>query len=115
MTSRLKSGLWVRALLRRTALHGHSAMVLHRGDEDAGAVIVVLMDRRRQIAVLREAPSFADNEPDWARIAVSDPAELDSYLERQRRYDPDLWVIELEVTDVKSPVEDDLGTRRAEM
>ncbi|GAJ28434.1 DUF1491 family protein [Acidomonas methanolica] len=113
MTARLKAGLWVRALLRQTAMQGHSAMVLRRGDEDAGAVIVVLIDRAGGLAVLREQAAFGEDEAGWTRVEVADQAALDAYLDRQRRYDPDLWVIELEVPAVSDPVEGTLGTRGA--
>ncbi|AFW00458.1 hypothetical protein Gbth_015_077 [Gluconobacter thailandicus F149-1 = NBRC 100600] len=108
MGARLKTGLWVRAVIRRISSDGTSAMVLKKGDEDAGAVLIVLRDREDNIAILRE------NGSDWVRADVQ-KAGLDEYLERQRRYDPDLWLIELEVRNVETPLERTLGSRRADL
>ncbi|GBR43629.1 MULTISPECIES: DUF1491 family protein [Gluconobacter] len=109
MGARLKTGLWVRAVLRRISSDGTSAMVLKKGDEDAGAVLIVLTDRSGGLGVLREDGS------DWARVDAHDPASVDAYLERQKKYDPDLWIIELEMRDVSQPVERTLGSRRLDL
>jgi len=109
MGARLKTGLWVRAVLRRISSDGTSAMVLKKGDEDAGAVLIVLTDRSGGLGVLREDGS------DWARVDATNPASVDAYLERQKKYDPDLWIIELEMRDVSQPVERTLGSRRLDL
>lgn len=109
MGARLKTGLWVRAVMRRISSDGTSAMVLKKGDEDAGAVLIVLRDRDDNVALLRE------NGSDWIRADVEGATGLEDYLERQRRYDPDLWVIELEVRNVATPLERTLGSRRADL
>jgi len=105
--ARLKSGLWVRGLMRLAETKGHSAMRLRRGDEDAGAVLIVLTDREGRLALLREAALGAG----WERIAPEDTQALDTYIERQTRYDPDLWVLELTLEDVTSPIEAELPGR----
>lgn len=108
MGARLKTGLWVRAVIRRISSDGTGAMVMKKGDEDAGSVLIVLRDREDNIAVLRE------NGSDWVRAEIQKDG-LNEYLERQRRYDPDLWLIELEVRNVESPLEKTLGSRRADL
>jgi len=109
MGARLKTGLWVRAVLRRISSDGTSAMVLKKGDEDAGAVLIVLTDRSGGTGVLREDGSG------WTRVDASDAASVDAYLERQKQYDPDLWIIELEMRDVSQPIERTLGSRRLDL
>ncbi|KXV00756.1 hypothetical protein AD929_09155 [Gluconobacter potus] len=109
MGARLKTGLWVRAVLRRISSDGTSAMVLKKGDEDAGAVLIVLADRSGGTGVLREDGNG------WARVDATDPAGVDAYLERQKKYDPDLWIIELEMRDVSQPIERTLGSRRLDL
>ncbi|GBR46478.1 hypothetical protein AA106556_1124 [Neokomagataea tanensis NBRC 106556] len=80
-------------------------MVLHRGDEDAGAIIILLEDRARHHVILRE-----DNGS-WVRTPLTDNETLNDYIARQQRYDPDLWVIELTVPDCAAPIEQELGSR----
>src|SRR5258707_519063 len=51
MQSRLKSGLWVRALIRRYDEQAIPATVLRNGDEDAGAIFVKVSRRERACGV----------------------------------------------------------------
>lgn len=114
MSTRLKTGLWVQALLRRAGQDGSSAMLLRRGDEDAGTVLVVLMDRTGNLAVLREAGAQADTDGSgWTRVDIETTDALSTYLDRQTRYDPDLWIIEIEVRDIAVPAGSILEKRYA--
>ena len=38
----------------------------------------------------------ADGERLWIQPVAGTESELDAYIERQRGYDPDLWVVEIE-------------------
>lgn len=105
--ARLKSGLWVRGLMRLAQNQGYDAMRLRKGDEDAGAVLVVLRDRQNFLAVLRETAV----EAGWERVAFDGQEALDTYLERQTRYDPDLWILEITLNDIASPMEKILPPR----
>ncbi|WP_040509677.1 DUF1491 family protein [Gluconobacter morbifer] len=110
MGARLKTGLWVRAVMRRISSDGDTAaMVLKKGDEDAGAVLFVLSDRAGHVGALREDGSH------WERANVTDGPSLEAYLARQKQYDPDLWIIELEMKDISHPVERTLGSRRLDL
>jgi len=99
--ARLKSGLWVRGLMRLAQNQGYDAMRLRKGDEDAGAVLLVLRDRQDALAVLRETAVDAG----WERMTFEGQEALDTYLERQIRYDPDLWILEITLDDLATPVE----------
>lgn len=105
---RLKTGLWVRATLRRFNDGDNSAMVLHRGDEDAGAILIILEDRARNQIVLREDGSS------WIRTPLPNNETLNDYIARQQRYDPDLWVLEFTIPDCSVRLERDLGSRTSE-
>ncbi len=95
--------------MRLAQSQGHDAMMLKRGDEDAGALLIVLMDRKNRLVVLRVAALGQG----WERHPMSDPETLDAYLERQKRYDPDLWVLEFTLDDVDQPIERILPDRVA--
>ncbi|GBQ66194.1 hypothetical protein AA103196_1313 [Ameyamaea chiangmaiensis NBRC 103196] len=104
---RLKTGLWARAVLRQAVGQGWSAMVLRRGDEDAGGVLVVLMAGRDALSVLSQTRT-ADGDPAWLRATGPDPvdqATVDAYVARQLSRDPDLWVLEFEVPTLHPPFE----------
>ncbi len=98
MEARLKSGIWIKALIRRCDLAAIGVAVLARGDADAGAVLLKFNGRDAGCFVLGQVRG-EDGELLWMRatgpVAVTD-AEADGYIERQRRYDPDLWVVEIE-------------------
>lgn len=95
--------------MRRISSDGTSAMVLKKGDEDGGAVLIVLTDRTGATRVLREDGSS------WVRADASDPEAVAAYVDRQKSYDPDVWIIELETQDVSLPIERTLGSRRLDL
>ncbi len=88
--------MWVGALLRRVQAAGDFATVLHRGDATAGSVVVIHRDRsgaqRALVRTLGQGPDYH-----W-QVAAQDES-VDSWVVRQRGYDPDLWVIELDTPD----------------
>jgi hypothetical protein len=98
MEPRLKSKVWIQSLIRRCDLAAISAAVVARGDDDAGAILLKFNDRDSGCSVLAQVRG-PDGELVWMRATGPAPvAEVDAeaYIERQRRRDPDLWVIEIE-------------------
>jgi hypothetical protein len=95
MTPRLTAEFWVQAYLARLRLADIPAFVTARGDATAGAVIVKLntLDGAARAFSRTWDPSGARV---WVPLAEGPEAEVDAALARQRRYDPDLWVIEVE-------------------
>jgi hypothetical protein len=93
---RLAAGMLVAALVRRIEQEGGSAMVLARGDATAGALLVQLADRGVEGALVERRLGLAGYE--WAETGPTDSAERPAYLERRRRTDPDLWLVELDHT-----------------
>jgi hypothetical protein len=95
---RLKSGILVKALIRRCDLAAVGVVVTARGDGDAGAILVKLLGRDRLAMVLSQARR-PDGTLAWLRATGGAPVpepEADAYIERQRHRDPDLWVVEIE-------------------
>jgi hypothetical protein len=92
---RLTAEFWVQAYLARLRLADIPAFVTARGDATAGAVAVKV--NTLDGAARAFARSYdATGARVWAPLAEGPEAEVDAALGRQRRYDPDLWVIEVE-------------------
>jgi hypothetical protein len=94
--ARLATGLWVSAYLTRLSLEGIHAHVVRKGEPTAGAVAVkvAFMDGR---ASYYTRSYGADGKSGWRPDMDRAPEpEVDAALARQRSYDPDLWVIEVE-------------------
>lgn len=93
----LSSDVWVSALIRRAELEGAFATVVKKGDARAGDVVVKAYDTANRTARLYSQSMDMEGQPLWIQPVVSEmESELDAYLERRRKYDPDLWVVEIE-------------------
>ena len=111
---RLRSDIWVAAYLRRCMVEGASAVLRRRGAAEAGAIFVKIDRLDGTAAVFGPAPQSAafewplglervfvrTHKPEWI-----ESSEADLRLERERRFDPDLWVIEFEAPDLLPPFE----------
>ena len=105
------SDVWVFALIRRAELAGAFATIERKGDARGGAVLVKTLDRRGGRAQLYAQALRADGEQVWMRpVGSSDEADIDAFIERAARIDPDIWVVEVEDADgrrfLTEPVED---------
>jgi GMP synthase (glutamine-hydrolysing) len=103
---RLKARLFVQAVIRQCGVLGMPAVVVRRGDADAGAVLVKL---NRGAAIGCEVfTQVRDGEgrAAWLRATGVEPVpedKADAYIARQRDVDSDLWVIEVEDRDGRIP------------
>ena len=93
---RLKSGLWVAAYVRRCHASGAPAFVTRKGDEDAGAILVTIdrLDHTfRLFGRARDGQGALVFAPltDWV-----DAEQLQIAIDKQTKYDPDLWLVAVE-------------------
>ena len=99
MTERLPAHVEVAALLRAVSAAGGFATVLHKGERDAGSLLVVCCENGGNARLYERMPSL-DGTREWtlAKAQGADkPHELNEYLDRRSRQDPDLWMIELDI------------------
>ena len=92
----LSSDIWVGALLRRVEQAGSFAYIARRGDKAFGAVLVKVLNlKTRDTYVLREAQKGEDTV--WIQpVETQTEIDLDAWISRQAKYDPDIWVVEIE-------------------
>jgi GMP synthase (glutamine-hydrolysing) len=96
--ARLKTEYWVQACVRRAGIDGIAVMVLHKGDPTRGSVLVKL-NRLEYGCVVYAETRDAGGAHAWLRGTGPEPVAepvADAYIARNRQYDPDLWVIEVE-------------------
>ena len=102
--NRVRADIWVQALLRRCAGEGVPAFVVSHGDDSSGTVLVKvnMLDGR---AVVYSPMTDMNGGRSWTRGTGAEPvpdSAVEAYIEKEKRRDPDLWVIEIEDRDGRS-------------
>lgn len=86
-------------MIRAVEAAGGFATVLHKGHREAGAILLVLMEKGRNFRVFEAMPS-ARSGREWVCIKrddIENPHELPEYLMKRGANDPDLWIVELDI------------------
>jgi hypothetical protein len=98
MPARIATSVLVSALLRRAQAEGGFGAVLAKGDPTAGAVAVILAERGTRKCMLERLlqPDGHYAWQDSTQAGETDDA-FRKLLENRRRFDPDLWVVELDI------------------
>ena len=94
--SRLTTDLWVGAYLTRLRLSEIPAFITKKGDATAGAVLVKLNTLDGQASAFQRSFDLMTGQRTWVVLCDGDEGEVDAALQRQKTFDPDLWVIEVE-------------------
>lgn len=111
MSVRLASGVIVNALIRRVNAEGGSAMVLAKGEREAGAILILALEKG-------ENPRFFERAMDMTGqvelrrsgpMDVRDAVQTSEYWQRRRARDPDLWVIELDIAQAERFAAETMG------
>jgi hypothetical protein len=93
---RLTADLWVSAYLARLRGEGIPAFVVARGDATAGAVLVKLNTLDGRAVCFQRSFDMETGAQRWVVLTEGAEPEVDASVARQRGFDPDLWVIEVE-------------------
>ncbi|WP_170342650.1 DUF1491 family protein [Ruegeria arenilitoris] len=94
--TRLTAEFWVHAYLARLRLHEIPAFVVSHGDDTAGAVLVKLNTLDGNATAFQRSFDLLSGARKWIELATGPEAEVDEAIARQRSFDSDLWVIEVE-------------------
>ncbi|QTN34608.1 DUF1491 family protein [Cognatishimia activa] len=94
--TRLTAEFWVSAYLNRLRLYEIPAFVVTHGDDTAGAVLVKLNTLDGNAKAFQRSFDLMSGERAWMVLAEGAESDVDAALAKQRSFDPDLWVIEVE-------------------
>lgn len=99
MEARLATSVLATSLMRRCESIGGFAAVISKGDPTAGSILVILTEMGGNPRLL-ERVLQADGAYSWQVTSIQDTDKRQDFLhllERRRSFDPDLWLIELDV------------------
>ena len=93
---RLTADLWVSAYLARLRQLEIPAFVVQKGDATAGAVLIKCNTLDGQAQCYQRSFDLMTGARKWVVLVEGDEATVDASVTKQRGFDPDLWVIEVE-------------------
>jgi hypothetical protein len=100
---RLRSDVFVSALIRRAESQGSIAVLRRRGAAEAGAIFIKLDLLDGRAAILGPAPQSEELPEGVDRLFTRvhkeqwiDPASAEARLRREISFDADLWIVEIE-------------------
>lgn len=97
-----RSDLWVAAFVRRHNDIGHICVIARKGDPIAGQIFIEIDHLNGTSSLLTPAPSTARADGDEDRLFVrrferDEPQAIRDRIAREADFDPDLWVVALEM------------------
>lgn len=93
---RLTARFWVDAYLARLRFQDIPAFVVAHGDDTGGAVLVKLNTLDGQAVLFQRSFDLMTGDRRWIELAKGIERDVDETVTRQRGFDRDLWVIEVE-------------------
>lgn len=107
MTPRLTSRFWVDAYRQRLGLLNIPCFVVAHGDDTAGAVLVKLSTLDGQATAYVRSFDLGTGDRVWTVLNQGDEPAVDAAISKQRGFDPDLWVIEVEDREARHLLDED--------
>ncbi|WP_394730264.1 DUF1491 family protein [Altererythrobacter sp. GH1-8] len=107
MDERLPAHLEVAAIIRLAQSEGGFATVLARGERDAGTILLLTTYRGNSVTLFERMPQL-DGTRSFTPTKQENPEnkqEFADYLDRRKRQDPDIWVVEVDVANAQHFVE----------
>jgi hypothetical protein len=99
MEARIAASVLASGLIRKAEGEGGFGAVLAKGDPTAGSILVILLEKggnpRLFERLLQPDGRYCWQEGGSQR--VENQREVPEFIARRRRFDPDLWVIELDI------------------
>ena len=88
-------------MIRMVEAAGGFAMVTARGEKDAGTILILTIYRGENAVLFERMPQLDGSRPFIAAKQQNPekPQEIYEYLEKRKRQDPDVWVLEADIAD----------------
>ncbi len=99
MEARLPAGIEASSLVRRAEVEGGFGMIVKRGDADRGALVLLIAHRGTHVACLERGLGIGGAYA-WQSVGPARGADekvVRDWSLKRRQFDPDLWLIELDV------------------
>jgi hypothetical protein len=99
---RLRSDIWIAALIRRAQNDGAYAVLRRRGSDQAGAIFIIVncLDGRHHLFAPAPQMAFDVDHPSdriFSQVLFDAQSEkLEQRLDQELQFDPDCWIIEVE-------------------
>ena len=94
--ARLTARFWVDAYLARLRMWDIPAFVVAHGDDTGGTVLVKLSTLDGRAVLFQRSFDLETGVRKWVELISGAESDVDAAIARQRGFDPDLWVIEVE-------------------
>ncbi|QYJ07320.1 DUF1491 family protein [Qipengyuania flava] len=107
MDARLPAHVEISGLIRAVETAGGFAMVLQKGERDAGVILVITTSSGKNTRLWERMPQL-DGSRRFVVTREQDPEnvrEFDDYVGRRKASDPDCWVVELDIDGAERFVE----------
>ena len=101
METRLPAHLEIGGLIRSVNAAGGFGTIIKKGERDAGTFLVLCCENGTNGRLYERMPQ-PDGARKWTLIRSQDPdkpQELSEYCTRRGSQDHDLWIVELDITD----------------
>ena len=99
MTGRLSASVEAAGLIRRAEAAGDFGVVIRKGDPERGSLLIVIRSRGAYVSCLERTLTL-DGSYSWGAVGPASAEaeeEVSQFLARRTRFDPDLWLIELDI------------------
>ncbi|MGB5483257.1 DUF1491 family protein [Parasphingorhabdus sp.] len=100
---RLSAEMKVQSLLRLVSQNGGFGAILKKGDRISGAILIQCVEKGENPRLLENMPSL-DGLPNWQQIwpqDIDNKKNLPDYIAQRFGFDPDMWLIELDIPEAE--------------
>ena len=101
MDDRLPAHLEISGMIRAIESQGGFASVIAKGERDAGTILILTIYRGENAVLFERLPQLDGSRPFIAAKQQNPekPHEIFEYLEKRKKQDPDIWILEADIAD----------------